>query len=83
MNGCSRCCVASYVILFASLPCLARTTSKTDNPSKCLLTIRVHNLAQVSSGCAMLFLRIPRIEAYTVACLTGESPVSGIGCLPE
>ena len=24
-----------------------------------------------------------RVAAYTAACLTGESPVSGIGCLPE
>jgi hypothetical protein len=23
------------------------------------------------------------VAAYTAACLTGESPVSGMGCLPE
>jgi len=26
---------------------------------------------------------LARVAAYTAACLAGESPVSGIGCLPE
>jgi len=34
--------------------------------------------------CIFLFLSpLPRVAAYTAACLAGESPVSGIGCLPE